>query len=172
MSQEAESNALNWLVDFKHQYPNFKVTLFTILKRWDKDMLKKLTTFDFLEFAAHGLTHQDNSEVEEWTKEKWVKVLNEYEAMDMFVKIFKAPNWQMTQLGYYMLKDFGWAVACRKEQIKDLPKDMKYYCFETNMFAVHGHTWLIKVHKEEETFQGWVKQTQFQFVSENLEVKT
>jgi hypothetical protein len=171
MAQDWESNALNWLVDFKREYPNFKVTLFTIIRRWQKDMLKKLTALDFIEFAAHGLTHQNNDEVESWNKEKWVKVLTEYDQMDMFVKIFKAPNWQMTQLGYYMLRDFGWAVACRKNQIEDLPKNMKYYCFETNIFGVHGHTWTIKAHVEEEKFQGWNKNTQFDFVSQHLEEK-
>jgi len=170
-AQDAESNAMNWLVAFKCKYPLFKVTLFTILKRWDRSMLKRLHEFEFLEFAAHGYTHVSNTEVLDWDRKMWFDILADYESMGIFAKVFKAPNWEMSQLGYHVLHELGWAVAVRKEQIKDVPKGMKFYCFETNMFGVHGHTWLMKAHLEEGKFDGWYKGTQFDFVSESLEVK-
>jgi predicted deacetylase len=86
-----------------------------------------------------------------------------------FEEGFKAPNWQMTDLGYKVLKENGWWVAIRKHQIKDLPKGMKYYCFETNPNAVHGHTWLIPHILEE--VKKWKKDNKFEFVSKNLKVK-
>lgn len=170
-ARDWESNALNWFIDFKHKYPFLKVTLFTILYRWNIDVLKQLKKLDFLEFAAHGYTHSINSEVLDWDRKKWYNVLNKYEQTGVFVKVFKAPNWEMTDLGYHILHDMGWAVACRKEQVKKIPIGMKYYCFETNMFAVHGHTWLMKAHMDEGKFNGWHKGTQFGFVSDNLEEK-
>lgn len=167
---DQESNAMNWLIDFKSQFPHFKVTLFTILGRWKLPILKKLSTFHWIQFAAHGYTHFQNSESFDWTEEEWHDALNRYEREEVFQRIFKAPNWEMSKLGYQVLKDRGWSVACRKSQIKDVPNGMKYYCFETNYYAKHGHTWTMKAHVDEGMCQ-WGEKTRFGFVSEHLETK-
>jgi hypothetical protein len=166
-----EENGLNWMIDFKTRFPKFNVTIFTILGRWNKKVLKLLKGFDFIQLGAHGYTHLNNDEVLNWDKKRWYDVINEYEYTDQFVKVFKAPNWQMSALGYYVLKDMGWAVAVRKHQIQDLPAGMKYYCFETNLFAVHGHTWTLPAHSREHMFLNWTEKTNFDFVSNNLEEK-
>jgi len=170
MAIDAESNAISQLIELRAMFPHFKVTLFTILGRWmDLEVLKQLATFDWIEFAAHGYEHFSNDEVLEWDKKKWYDILNMYEEVGIFKKIFKAPDWEMSRLGYEVLKDMGWAVAIRQNQLFDLPDGMRYYSFEGNPYAVHGHTWTLPAHKEEGMFHNWCEATQFEFVSKVLE---
>ena len=166
-----ESNALSWFIDLKSRCPQFKVTLFTILGRWKLDVLKMFSSFDWIQLAAHGWTHMKNDEVLEWDKKKWFEVINKYERTGLFVPIFKAPNWEMSPLGYQVLKELGWAVAIRKHQINDVLVGMKYYCFETNYFAVHAHTWTMQAHSKEGMFLNWHDKSRFDFVINNLETK-
>jgi len=169
---DSESNAMNTLIDMKAIYPNFKVTLFTILGRWmDLEILKTIAKFDWIELAAHGYDHFMNGEVLDWDKHRWYEVLNTYEDTGIFKKIFKAPNWEMSKLGYNALKDMGWAVAIRQSQFDDVLEGMDYYSFEGNPLSVHGHTWTLSAHKEEGMFNGWYGKTQFEFVSNSLERK-
>jgi len=102
---DIESNGLSWFFGLKAKHPNFKVTLFTILGRWDKKMLDIVRHIDWIELAAHGHTHLTNDEVVFWTKRRWYDVINEYEKTGLFTKVFKAPNWEMSTLGYHVLKD-------------------------------------------------------------------
>ncbi len=171
-AQSQQENALNWFVAFKHKYPKFKVTLFTILGRWNIEILKKIKeSFEWIELAAHGWEHLTNDEAFKWNKQRWYHVLNAYEKTGIFTKTFKAPNWEMSSLGYHCLKDMGWSVAIRNHQLNDVPQGMKYYDFEANPFAVHCHTWTMPAHEKEGIFNNWSESTDFQFVSENLEQK-
>jgi hypothetical protein len=167
---DKESNALNWFFHLKAQNKNFKVTLFTILGRWDIELLKDVAHIDWIELAGHGFMHASNDEAFNWTKKEWYDILNKYEKTGFFVKGFKAPNWEMSPLGYQVLKDMGWWVAVRKHQIKDVPEDMGYYCFETNIFGTHGHTWTMEAHKQEGLL-GWSLIAGFDFVSSQVEIK-
>jgi len=170
-ASDYKRNALNWLFDFKSQYPDFKVTLFAILKLCNFDLLASVSKYKWIKLAAHGLLHDSNKECLEWNKESWQTVLDTYNYPNFFFeKGFKSPDYQMNQLGYEMLKKNGWWVACRKHQIKDLPKGMKYYCFETTPGGVSGHTWLMEAHQKEGKFK-WNKDTKFDFCSQHLEVK-
>jgi len=167
---DEESNAMNYLLELKALCPDFKVTLFTILGRWlDLEMLKQIAKFDWIELAAHGFEHFENEEVLHWDKRTWYHILNMYEDTGIFTKIFKAPNWEMSPLGYQVLRDMDWSVAIRQNQLNEVPQGMKYYSFEGNPFAVHGHTWTMKAHKEEGMFRNWCEGTQFEFVSNSLE---
>jgi hypothetical protein len=169
---ERKNNSMDWLIELKDRYPNFVVTLFTIWGRWhNKKILYDLNQFDWIEFAAHGYYHYTNDEVVKWNKQRWFEAMNEFEEAKIFQKIFKAPNWMMSELGYQVLKELDWAVAIRKEQIKDIPVGMKYYCFEDAPNKVHGHTWLLNTHQEEGMFSTWDQKTEFDFVSNNLIIK-
>lgn len=167
---DRKSNALDWLFSLKSMNKNFKVTLFTILGRWDINLLKDIAHIDWIELAAHGFMHSSNDESFNWTKKQWFDFLNIYEKTGMFVKGFKAPNWEMSPLGYQVLKDMGWWVAVRKHQIKDVPAGMDYYCFETNIFGLHGHTWTMLAHEKEGLLK-WSLIADFEFTSECLETK-
>jgi hypothetical protein len=166
---DQERNAFNWLLDFKFQYPDFKVTLFTILKDCPFNFLVNIKQFNWIQLAAHGFDHKDIGECLKWDKDKWQSVLDTYESMG-FEKGFKAPQWEMNQLGYEMLKNNGWWVAVRQSQIPDLPTGMKYYCFETTEGGMTGHTWLMATHLKEGKFD-WDNNTKFDFCSQHLEVK-
>jgi len=167
---DSESNAMSHLIEMKAMYPNFKVSLFTILGRWlDLEILKQISKFDWIELLAHGYEHFTNDEVMEWNKKKWYDILNMYEDTGIFKPIFKAPNWEMSPLGYQVLKDMDWAIAIRQSQLGEVPQGGKYYSFEGNPLSVHGHTWTLQAHKEEGMFRNWCESTQFEFVSNNLE---
>jgi len=166
-----DENPLNWLIMLKHKYPQLKVTLFTVLGGWNVDILRQMyLAFPWIEFAAHGLNHKSNDEVLSWDKKKWFDVINQYEQPEMFAKIFKAPNWEMSRLGYEVLKDLGWAVAVRESQIEDLPRGMMYYSFEKQK-GTHGHTWLMSSHITSGLMGAWKKDEEFKFVSESLLTK-
>jgi hypothetical protein len=168
---ERESNALDILFELKSRMPDFKVTLFTILGRWEnRNMLFDIAQFPWIRFAAHGMYHMINDEVLSWEKSDWYNVLNDYESMGIFDKGFKAPNWEMTRLGYQVLKDMGWWVAIRSSQRKDVPDGMQYYSFEETPGAVHGHTWTLKPDLNTERYQ-WYMHTKFDFISNHLTTK-
>lgn len=168
-AKDYKRNALNWLFDFKSQYPDFKVTLFAILELCEFNFLMSILNLNWIQLVGHGLNHSNNKECLKWNKDKWQTVLNVYQSFG-FEKGFKAPNYEMNLLGYEMLKKNGWWVACRKHQIKDLPEGMKYYCFETTEGGATGHTWLMETHLKEGKFN-WDKDTKFDFCSQHLEVK-
>lgn len=168
---ERKNNAMDWLVEFKELYPDFKVTLFTILGRWKSlKLLSQIKSLDWIDLAAHGYYHEINTEVLGWSKQKWFEVINEYEKQG-FAKVFKAPNWQMSKLGYQVLKELDWAVAIRKHQLHEVPEGAKYYCFETTEGGVHGHTWLMQQHMLEGMFVNWRKETPFGFIRDHLSTK-
>lgn len=167
-ANDSESNALDILFELKDRYPRFKVTLFTIIGRWqNKSLLKQIAGLDWIQLAAHGYNHITNDEVIGWDRKKWFDVINEYESLDCFVHGFKAPDWQMTRLGYEVLKDCGWWVAVRGHQINDLPEGSYYYCFETDPFGAHGHTWTLKPDLKDGRFV-FSASTNFSFVKDSL----
>lgn len=169
---EKKNNAMDWLIELKDCYPNFVVTLFTIYGRWHNiKLLHELNRFDWIEIAAHGYYHYSNDEVMKWDKKRWFDVINEFEKTGLFTKVFKAPNWMMSKLGYFVLKELDWAVAVRENQIKDLPEGIRYYCFEDQPEKIHGHTWLLQKHWEDGLFTSWNQKTEFDFISNNLKIK-
>src|SRR3990167_615254 len=110
MAADEESNALNYLIELKALCPDFKVTLFTILGRWlDLEMLKQIAKFEWIQLAAHGFEHFENEEVLHWDKRTWYHILNMYEDTGIFKPIFKAPDWQISPLGYQVLRDMDWS---------------------------------------------------------------
>jgi len=162
-------NALNWLFDFKSQYEDFKVTLFVIPELCEINFLISILKLNWMQLVGHGSNHKSNDECLKWDEGKWQAILNVYESLG-FEKGFKAPNWEMNKLGYETLKKNDWWVAVRKHQIPDLPKGMKYYCFETTEGGISGHTWLMETHLKEGKFN-WDKDTKFDFCSQHLEAK-
>ena len=168
-ARDYKRNALNWLFDFESQYEGFRVTLFGIVGLCDINHILTLNKLKWIQLAGHGFLHKHNDECLSWTEKNWQTYLATYEDLG-FEKGFKAPNWEMNQLGYEMLKKNGWWVACRKHQIADLPEGIKYYCFETIPGGVTGHTWLMEAHKKEGKFD-WNKDTKFDFCSQHLEIK-
>lgn len=164
-------SCLDWLIELKHKYPFFKTTLFVIPELWNMKILSQINDgfYSWIQFGLHGYSHETNDECEHWDKEEWNDILSEYEN-GTFVKLFKAPNWQMSRLGYEVLMSRGWAVAVLESQIKDLPKDMKYYSFE-EQGGIHGHTWLMKDHIEKGWFKKVQKNSDFGFIIDNLKTK-
>lgn len=161
---DGENNCMDRLLQMKEKYPKLKVTLFTILGRSDSGVIKDLQKYKWIEFAAHGYYHYLNDEVLKWDSYEWENIIDIYNENN-FTKLFKAPNWDMNMYGYLMLKNNGWTVAVRKDQIKGLPEGMRYYCFETTPHSVHGHTWLLEDHEKKGWFKDWNKDSEFEFVS-------
>lgn len=163
-----ESNCLDWLYEF-HSIYDFKVTLFTVYGLCTNKFLDSVSKLSWIEMAVHGLNHKSNDEVLSWNEQEWNNNLQFFEDSKYFIKGFKAPNWQMSDIGYKVLKERGWWVAIRDFQIKDLPKGMMYYAFETNKNSVHGHIWLMDTHYKEGKFN-WDTDDKFEFVSQNTEI--
>lgn len=187
-AQEEERNCLDALELLKMKFPNLKVTLFAIPYYNDHDqslffheVLKKRS--DWIELGIHGWKHDSNFECSHWdykTAQEYIK-----RALDMgcFVKLFKAPGWQISRDTYSVLKNEGLICADHKYSAytepgipnKDRrPNGLRIYEID-HPLMVHGHTWNCVGNGIYDLMNYWQKngypwdeKTEFHFITEGL----
>ncbi len=126
----------------KEHYPGLKATLFTIpmdvgylkgkpwseFMRESKEWRKTVNDLDWLELGIHGLGHMQDEFMcgaKEATQKLGAgeKVMKEMGLE--YVKIFKAPFWQMTDEAAKAIEKCGYTVAIDKN--RPIPKGLKNY---------------------------------------------
>jgi peptidoglycan/xylan/chitin deacetylase (PgdA/CDA1 family) len=186
---------LGLLEKLKEHFPKFKVTLFTVpwevrfgrnlqesapitlerFKPWCKAVAK---SGDWMEIALHGLTHAP-MEFAELSFEAAVKRLVvgmkmfENREFENFTKIFKAPQWEISDEAKRAAENMGFIVV-----------ENNYYDWNLAMdgpkpdskepYIVHGHIQNECENGLEETFHKIMKlspDTEFLFLSEVLNAK-
>ncbi len=174
--------------------PDFKVTLFTIPFEMTMELAEWCyANKSWVELAVHGFRHTSNFECEKMTYDEFAKnmemVKNVFD-MDLFVKGFKAPGWQISDECYHWLKDNGWWVADQSYNNERRPQELKAYVNNNGQFlaytspfdyldnsadeveAWHGHTWNCMgngIYETYEQVEGIIKNAkEFKFVSEVL----
>lgn len=181
------NSGLGLLEELKEHYKNFKITLFTV--PWDirwgdptpitdekyrpfVNAIKK--SEKWMEIALHGLTHYPL----EFEKISYKEASNRIKVAEKmlqnqgvkYVKIFKAPNWEITKEGERAAKDLGFRVV----------KDGYYnWNLKDNMplgdyLIAHGHIQNVMGNGLEEAMPKLMRlptSTEFLFLSEHLNEK-
>lgn len=185
---------LDLLEKIKEHYPEFKVTLFTV--PWDirfggnlkssapitlpkfRPFVEAINKCDWMEIALHGLTHAP-SEFAELSHDAALKrivigmKMFENVGIKQFVKIFKAPQWELSEegkkaalsMGFKVVEDgyYNWNLA------NDAPNsDAK------EPYIMHGHIQDVCENGLAETMHRILKlptDTSFEFLSEHLGAK-
>lgn len=175
-----DKNCLLELIELRDILPHLKVTLFTIPKKIDPDLLEIVKTFDWIELAVHGFNHESNYEFSKLTKEEAKALILKGFDERYFVKGFKAPGWQISEGTMEALKELGFWVAVQwgdgrllgdpngpyqPAVIDGLP----YYAFREHPGSIHGHTWECCGNGIKALWPELIKlppETEFQFISE------
>jgi len=167
------NNNLGLLEAIKEQSPGMKVTLFTepahCSYEWLKDLKEK---YDWMEFAVHGWEHDVKDgpvECLHWTYDDTIKHLKMVEEKfpGIFVKIFKAPGWQINDEVYRALKDLDYGVM---NQYIENPPEGKFYT-TNHPWEVNGHIQNTPYNGLEELFHTknvFLPESKYYFVSEVL----
>lgn len=188
MNPENSGPCMYHLREMKRKYPNFKVTLFAIPFYGGVDntaFFKEVTKeWPWVQMAIHGWDHATSMECAEWKyEEAEEKILKAYDT-GAFVKVFKAPGWQISRETYMALYKHGFTVADHNESVyvekgilnKDRrPSSLKAYTVD-HPWMVHGHTWDMSnpdpIYRNgirqiiEEHGVPWDENTNFHFITE------
>lgn len=133
------------LVKLHDRDPGFKVTLFAIPTRCSPELLAKYADIsDWCQLAVHGWRHARHECLgwtSEETQEKLAKSLAIYPG---FVRLFKAPCWEIDKETYAGCKQAGFAVADHIRNIEILPHGQPHYIYNLRLrddhyTRLHGH---------------------------------
>ncbi|MFA5013915.1 MAG: hypothetical protein WC549_00040 [Actinomycetota bacterium] len=186
-----QKNGLSILFYWRSKYPGFKATLFTIPAKTSVEMIDLLKPHsDWLELGVHGFSHNSNFECLYWDEKQTNNFLDYVEFIGGFVKVFKAPGWEITypqpynelpnsekpvnsnpQLVYNILMQRGYVVADQHYNWDKRPQGLKTYC-TCHPWQVHGHTWKMEngepngLEQIEQAGVPWNDKSEFYFISE------
>lgn len=190
-AEQPERNCLEYLLQLKSFFPQFKATLFAIPLYGNQSQeryFKKVNELygDWIQLAVHGWDHHDNFECSQWTYKEALEKIKRAEEMDCFVKVFKAPGWQISRDTYSVCKNLGYIVADHKESVYTepgvpnktrRPQSLKVYEID-HPWMVHGHTWNCcdngvqeLIDRWKKTGYPWDKNTRFHFITELDDLK-
>lgn len=186
---------IEYLRMMREHYPNFKCTLFTTpfhvqyltkeididkLYEWGKIVAREM---DWLEIAVHGFAHIKGECTT--TDRKKAKTLikaseNVFKKIGIpFVKIFKAPHWEMSREFEKELEKQGYVVALdrnRPVSFSDVPKYVWNWSLdekvpEYHTVKGHGHVWETNngINRVLPNMLKIPTDVEFKFVSEYLE---
>lgn len=177
------------LENFKEHYPNFKVTMFTVpweirfgrnLQESSPITLPKFKPFvdainecDWIEIALHGLTHAPLEFAELSYKAAMQRIvigmkMFENVGIKNFAKIFKAPQWEISEEAEQAAKDMGFLVLHDQYYNWNLAND-KPNANAVEPFIMHGHVQDVCDNGMAETMHRVLKlpvDTEFKFLSE------
>jgi len=183
------------LTKMKEHFPDFKVTLFTtpfdkkyilnqapVQKLYDWGKLVEANK-DWMEIAVHGFAHERGECMVKDKKEAEILIKaaeNVFKKIGVsFVKIFKAPFWEMNEPFEQVLHDMGYVKAIdRNNPIvhTDIPTYTWSWSIETpipDYHTVKGHGHVVGtnngIDKELPNLLKLPIDTDFQFISEYLE---
>jgi hypothetical protein len=126
------------LEELKKINPAFKVTLFTVPGKTTIEMLLWASSRDWVELGIHGWMHGDNYECAKWSESE-CDVILKIALMHRFVKVFKAPGWQISDGCYQACLKNDIIVADQPYNKDRRPKGLKVY--EVGDDSYHGHVW-------------------------------
>lgn len=174
------------LYRLKEVNPAFKATLFTIPAEVTVELLNwRQANANWIEFAVHGFTHSSNWECNEWTYDQMDNAMKVVQAYNSFVKVFRAPGWQISSDCFKWLLDHNWVVADQSYNDDRRPLGLRAYINNNGEFRVsgrkepveayHGHTWNVGavgsdpngIYEDFDKVEKLVKEAkEFKFVSE------
>jgi glycosyltransferase involved in cell wall biosynthesis len=146
------NNNLFFLQKLKHNYPNLKVSMFTIpatIQSGQAESLLKHRRFcdeirkelDWIEILPHGWHHPDSKQGENefknityWQTSQYIKMVDEiFKEVNLpYKKIFKPPQYSISKAAKDCFRDNGWALAV-KGTGEYWPKDIKTIHYNWNI---------------------------------------
>jgi len=149
------------LQKLKEHYPDFKCTLFTLgfhlgiltrnvklekFKKWGQ-LVKE--NQDWIEIAPHGFSHI-KGEMLETRKDRIEIIIKSIERIfDEFgfnwIKVFKAPYWEISKEAEGVLKDMGYTLAIDRNNPK-IQSDIPVYVFNWSIHELLPNYPIIKGH--------------------------
>lgn len=187
------------LMRLKRSLPNLKVTLLTIPMdskffssenakhfKWDsyKRWAQMVNELDWIEIGFHGFAHIHHEC--DTSYDKSITILKSTENLFKrvgleYIKLVKAPYWQMSYDFMMACRDMGYIVSIDKDHIRPIPTGLKTYVFNWSFEQpipmegnIRGHGHFVGNNQNNicDTLQNILTQipreTQFQFVSEYL----
>jgi hypothetical protein len=156
------------LEELKKINPAFKITLFTVPGKTTLEMLAWASNKDWIELAVHGWMHESNYECEHWSQEECDFILDIGQHYG-FVKVFKAPGWQISDGCYQACLVRGFVVA--DQPYNEGRRLMGQKVYEVGDNSLHTHTWSCNCNNGiEEIWEEIVNkikdETEFKFISE------
>lgn len=193
-----DRNGMNFLFYWKATYPKFKISLFTIPERTNKEMLELLKRHeDWIELCVHGFNHESNFENYSWDYDRTMRLMERVESEKIYKKIYKSPGWVITpdyngypaspgspilkdkQAVYKALTDRGYWIIDRHYNVPARPENAKIICIDDQPLFVHSHSWNMETgdkngrngyqQVQEEHGVPWDQNTTFKFISEAIE---
>lgn len=140
-----QNDAYDPLMRLRERDAGFKVTLFAIPTRCGDALLKRYESIaNWCHLAVHGWRHARHeclSWTSEETQDKLQRALSIYPG---FVRMFKAPNWNIDTETYAGCKAAGFAVADHIRNIEILPQKQPHYIYNIRLRhdkfnRLHGH---------------------------------
>jgi hypothetical protein len=174
-----EHNILDKLKELKQILPNFKVNLFTIPHKISHRLLQDTKKEnDWIQMIPHGFFHDDNYECAKLTMEEFDRKLRNIPYLDLYIRGFKAPGWQINLQVMEVLKKWGWWVAVQWSDGRfngdpngpfqpAVIHGLKYYAFREYPNAIHGHAWECMGNGLETLWQQLInlpKSSEFEFI--------
>lgn len=142
------------LMRLKELNPKFKVTLFAIPAEMTMELLGWCQqNRDWIQLGVHGFFHSSNYECNEMTYNDFDFMMRAFSAIidKNFVKVFRAPGWQISTECMDWLNDNKWIIADQAYNDHRRPLGMLSYVYNdgTKTFraagkeveAFHGHVW-------------------------------
>src|SRR2546429_4234257 len=120
------ANMMNWMFYLKGKYPEFKITLFAIPGRSNFPWLWEVARLPWIELALHGWDHDEEQEINFTQLREWP-----------FAKIYKGPNWKVTEREKVALAESGYILATKERE----SYGNKQWAL-TDGGALHGHIWV------------------------------
>ena len=175
------NNPLNYLLELKDRFPDFKATLFAGLFRCSESYLELLESKEWLEVCAYGFYGKPR-EMEFYNKPRIEIMFSDMEEQygAYFIKGFKAPNFAFTEITYEVCQEKGYWINMHPYHKKPFPTGMQYYKFNKDVdgFEFAGHSDNNSYDKKgiNQSFNLLVQtlehidDKQFKFCSENLKI--
>ncbi len=131
------------LLKLKEEYPQLRVTMFTIPLQCSKGWLTHIKeNYPWIELAVHGTDHR----LRVPPSRRISQVPEQF--YEGFTKWYKAPRWELSPEDFNKLREMGYKIATNKtnkfvgdykyDSGKELIKDI-YYLMLDGIYSWHGH---------------------------------
>lgn len=169
--------------------PAFKCTLFAIPAEMTMELIAwcQMNT-SWVQLGLHGFFHSSNYECEKMSYDDFDYLVNTFSPIiaNNFVKVFRAPGWQISDGIMRWLYEHDWIIADQAYNDARRPIGLKAYVNDNGSFraagvpveAYHGHVWDVGtkdnapngIYEDFDNVQELVKNTsEFKFITELFE---
>ena len=148
-------DVLGWMREMKATFPQFKITLFTLLGPSNFRALERLAATDWTELCLHGWDHFTEPSWGYWEARHYLEMADD---LGFFIRIFKMPWNRWPRVGFFKaLGEYGYALRTPKwaQQISAFFFSVKNSKMQADTLWLHPHGLLeveLEIDKDAEFF--------------------